>query len=399
MKALKVSTGLSFRANMDVLIRGIFLVLATAVLLAGCGGAQSTGAEPTGEVPVVADTNGGKVVAEAVIEPARSSELRFDAAGDVAEVLVQEGDTVAAGDVLARLETADLQRAVDQGVLAVKQAQLRLEQLQEPAREADVEAARAALSDAQVAYQQAKANQTLTEHSVSVGDDVRAARYARDETYRNYQHMVDKVGANSDDPKLAAFHNAYLNALGAYNRAVENADLQVANAKNELTRAYHAIQEAQNALDALLEGTDEQDVEAANLEVETAQLSLETARGNLEQAVLVAPFAGIVTAANVEPGDAAAPGEVAFVLATLDQLQARTTDLTELDVARVAEGQAVVVTVDALPDLKMPGRVVRIGLQSVDYRGDVTYPVYVALDEAAPELRWGMTALVEIEAE
>jgi len=112
----------------------------------------------------------------------------------------------------------------------------------------------------------------------------------------------------------------------------------------------------------------------------------------------VAPFAGIVTAANVEPGDAAAPGEVAFVLATLEQLQARTTDLTELDVARVAQGQAVVVTVDALPDLKLPGRVVRIGLQSVDYRGDVTYPVYVALDEAAPELRWGMTALVEIEA-
>jgi len=55
--------------------------------------------------------------------------------------------------------------------------------------------------------------------------------------------------------------------------------------------------------------------------------------------------------------------------------------------------------VDALPDLKLPGRVVRIGLQAVDYRGDVTYPVYVALDQPAPELRWGMTALVEIEAE
>ena len=121
-------------------------------------------------------------------------------------------------------------------------------------------------------------------------------------------------------------------------------------------------------------------------------------RSNLEQATLVAPFAGIVTAVNVDPGDAAATGAVAFVLATLDQLQARTTDLTELDVARVAQGQAVVVTVDALPDLKMPGQVVRIGLQAVDYRGDVTYPVYVALDEAAPELRWGMTALVEIEA-
>jgi len=372
------------------------LVLATVVLLAGCGGAQATGAVPTGEVPVVSDTSDGKVVAEAVIEPARSSELRFDAAGHVIEVLVQEGDAVAAGSVLARLEQADLERAVAQGELALQQAQLRLEQLQEPPREADVEAARAALSDAQAAYQQARQNQTLTEHSVSVGDEVRAARYARDETYRVYQNLVNKLSA--DDSRLAAAHDAYLNALGAYNRAVENADLQLANAKNELTRAYHAIQEAQNGLDVLLEGVDEQEVEAARLEVKTAQLSLDAARSNLEQAVLVAPFAGVVTAVNVEPGDAAAPGEVAFVLATLEQLQARTTDLTELDVARVAEGQAVVVTVDALPDLKLPGRVVRIGLQSVDYRGDVTYPVYVALDEAAPELRWGMTAMVEIEA-
>ena len=373
------------------------LVLATVVLLAGCGGAQATGAVPTGEVPVVSDTSDGKVVAEAVIEPARSSELRFDAAGHVIEVLVQEGDAVAAGSVLARLEQADLERAVAQGELALQQAQLRLEQLQEPAREADVEAARAALSDAQAAYQQARQNQTLTEHSVSVGDEVRAARYARDETYRVYQNLVNKLSA--DDSRLAAAHDAYLNALGAYNRAVENADLQVTNAKNELTRAYHATQEAQNGLDALLEGVDEQEVEAARLEVQTAELSLDAARSNLEQAVLVAPFAGVVTAVNVEPGDAAAPGEVAFVLATLEQLQARTTDLTELDVARVAQGQAVVVTVDALPDLKLPGRVVRIGLQAVDYRGDVTYPVYVALDQPAPELRWGMTALVEIEAE
>jgi len=84
------------------------------------------------------------------------------------------------------------------------------------------------------------------------------------------------------------------------------------------------------------------------------------------------------------------------VLATLDRLQARTVDLTELDVARVVEGQSAVVLVDALPDVEFEGRVVRIDLQAVDYRGVVAYPVYVELDEGAPELRWGMTAMVEI---
>ena len=87
------------------------------------------------------------------------------------------------------------------------------------------------------------------------------------------------------------------------------------------------------------------------------------------------------------------------MLATLDHLLARTVDLTELDVARVTEGMSAVVTVDALPDVEFTGHVIRIGLQAVDYRGDVTYPVYVELDDAAPELRWGMTTMVEIEAD
>jgi hypothetical protein len=43
--------------------------------------------------------------------------------------------------------------------------------------------------------------------------------------------------------------------------------------------------------------------------------------------------------------------------------------------------------------------VTRIDEQSEDYRGDVVYPVIVALDETAPELRWGMTVMVEIEVE
>ncbi|NIV27963.1 MAG: HlyD family efflux transporter periplasmic adaptor subunit [Anaerolineae bacterium] len=373
-----------------------FLVLATVGLLAGCGGAGATETVPADEVPLVSQ-EADKVVAEAIIEPARWSELRFDVSGDVAEVTVQEGDAVSAGDLLARLATGDLERAVAQAELSLRQAQVRLEQLQEPPDEADVQAAEAAVGDAQAAYQEAVKNQTVTEHSVSVGDDVRAARYARDETYRRYQALVSRLG--EDDHKTAAAHDAYLDALGAYNRAVENAELQRISAQNEVTRAYHALEGAQHDLDRLLEGASEKEIEAAQLEIEAAVLSLEEARSSLEEAVLVAPFDGVVVALEVDPGDVVAAGEVVLVLAMLDQLQARTVDLTELDVARVAEGQAAVVTVDALPGVELRGRVVRIGLQSEDYRGDVTYPVTVELDEDVPELRWGMTAMVEIEAD
>jgi HlyD family secretion protein len=126
---------------------------------------------------------------------------------------------------------------------------------------------------------------------------------------------------------------------------------------------------------------------------------LAAAKVALERTVLRAPFDGAVTRIDTEVGNTVATGQVVLVLAALDELQARTIDLTELDVVRVVPNQAATVTVDALPDTPLKGHVTRIGLRDVDYRGDVTYPVIVELDETVPELRWGMTALVEIEAD
>ncbi|HEY73212.1 MAG: hypothetical protein DRJ03_13040 [Chloroflexi bacterium] len=374
----------------------ILMVLVTVVLLTGCGGAGATETVAAEDVPVVTSDSENKVVAEAVIEPARWSELSFGVSGDVIALMVQEGDVVVAGDPLIRLETADLERAVAQAELSLRQAQLRLEQLEKPADDADVEIARAAVSDAAAAYQEAKLNQTVAEHSVAAGAEVRAARQARDETYRIYQSLVSRLGESNRNTGLA--HDAYLDALGAFNRAVEGGELELTVAKNAVTQAYHALEQAQNNLDDLLEGADEADIETAQLDVEAAELTLDEVRGKLEEATLVAPFDGVVATVEVDEGDAVAPGQTVLVLAALDQLQARTTDLTELDVARVKEGQTAVVTVDALPDDEFAGVVREIALQPGDYRGDVVYAITVELTNVSDApLRWGMTALVEIE--
>jgi HlyD family secretion protein len=69
-------------------------------------------------------------------------------------------------------------------------------------------------------------------------------------------------------------------------------------------------------------------------------------------------------------------------------------------VVRVKVGQDVVVTVDAMPDEEFAGVVSEIALSPGDYRGDVVYAVTVDLSGTDdPRLRWGMTALVEIETE
>jgi HlyD family secretion protein len=384
------------------------------LLVAGCGQAPAT--EPaSGEVPAVVSQGADQVVAEAVIEPARWGELHFDVGDDVVEVLVEEGDVVSEGDVLARLETTDLERAVTQAELGLNQArvglsqaQLRLEQLQEPADEADVRQAEHAVEQAVAALKAAQLDLTAVLDSAVLNETLEDAQELFEEMRHRYEVRVEwyESGQEPDywhvDQAQERMDDAKLNL----DRIRQQGDAQLQDARNAVERARQVQQEAEDDLARLLEEADPLDVEAAQKEIEAAELEvkaaevrLEEARSNLEDAELVAPFAGTVVEVNVDPGDAVTPGEVAFVLATLDQLQARTVDLTELDVARVREGQSAVVTLDALSDVEFRGRVARIGLQAVDYRGDVTYPVTVELDDAGPELRWGMTAVVEIETD
>jgi len=377
------------------------LALVVVGSLAGCNGAMTT-AEPT-DIPVVADASGGAVVAEAVIEPARWEQLSFEMGGKVVDVLVVEGSAVKAGDPIARLETDDLDRALANADLSLRQAQLRLAQLEKSADESDIAAAEAAIANAQAAYNEALKQLTLTEDSVAVGDEVRAARYAKDEAYRVYQDLqakYDRGEAGVEERHVARAHDAYQDAEGRYNRAVQNAELQLLAARNAVNQAKRALEQAQRDLEDLLEGPDALDVQAVQLEIEAAVLALEETQSALEDATLVATFDGMVAQLDVDVGDTVAAGQPAVVLATLDQLQAVTKDLTELDVVRVKAGQAVAVSVDALPEDEFAGVVSEIALQPGDYRGDVVYAVTIDLTDAADSpLRWGMTALVEIKAE
>ena len=168
----------------------VLLVLATVGLLAGCGGTDAPEAVPAEEIPVVTSGADGKVVAEAIIEPDRWSELALDIGGDVVEVLVQEGDVVAAGNVLLVLETAKLERAVaqaefnlnqaklrlSQAELKLSQAELRLEQLQQPSDEADIRQAEHAIAQAAAALEVAQLNVTTLLNNTLFNETLRTPR-------------------------------------------------------------------------------------------------------------------------------------------------------------------------------------------------------------------------------
>ena len=99
---------------------------------------------------------------------------------------------------------------------------------------------------------------------------------------------------------------------------------------------------------------------------------------------------------DAKVGEYVAPAKPLVVLADLSGWRVETTDLTELSVVRIREGDRAIVTFDALPEVEIPGTVTRIKALGTNNRGDITYTAVIAPDEMDPRLRWNMTAAVTI---
>lgn len=336
------------------------------------------------------------VTASGSIEPAAEVDLAFDVPGRVAEVLVDIGDEVRRGQPLARLETDDLEQAVAQAELSLRQAELRLERLERPADEAEVRQAQHAVDQAAAALEVARLNLSTVLSSTLLNESLEDARSAYEEALNDYNYWLGQYNEGKADYWYVDRAKQRLDdAQLALSRVQQQADLQVESAQNEVDLAWQAYQEAQDRLQKLLEGADPLDLEAARLDVEAARLSLERAKADLEGATLVAPFDGLVAAVQVTAGEMVAAGAPAVRLIDLSRVRL-TVSVDEIDVARLAVGLPVEVTVDALPDLVLRGEVERIGPAATMEAGAVSYPVVIVLDPTDAPLRAGMSATASI---
>jgi multidrug resistance efflux pump len=175
---------------------------------------------------------------------------------------------------------------------------------------------------------------------------------------------------------------------GARPEQIRQAEIGVERAEVGARTAATAIERAAAA------------VAQAEAGVQSATADAEEARHALARLTLSAPFAGTVSEVLVEVGELVAPSVPVARLGGAGWV-VETTDLVELDVVHVAPGQAVAVTLDALPGETLRGTVVDVGRVPEFVLGDVTYRVRIALDDVPTDLplRWGMTALVNIEVE
>jgi multidrug resistance efflux pump len=206
--------------------------------------------------------------------------------------------------------------------------------------------------------------------------------WANFEPYRYYSESDQKRKDAKED---------YDDAQADYNTAVKRlqyeTDLQAAKEKLQKARDDYAIWS---------QGPDPKDVAVVQARIENAQAGLAAAKSKLADLELRAPFAGTISQVNVRVGEAVSPqNPPILLLADLAHLQVETTDLNEIDAARVETGAKVSITFDALPGVAVSGVVNSIAPKASEGSG-VNYTAVITLDELPKALRWGMTAFAEI---
>ena len=385
----------------------IFWIIPFVLLIVGCS-AFPGGETPT-PVPEPVDDFVPIVSATGVVVPEQWARLSMTGSGVVTEVAVEEDDVVSLGETMVRLEGQEtLEAAISAANFELASAEHALEALYKDTEllaaqahqamiiaQQEVEDAEQYLVNLQspapkVDIDQAKANLLL-------------AKIRLDDTREDFEPYEKKPESNKT---RAALFSQLAEAQKLYDGTVrrlnnlsgEASELDIAEAEADLLLAQEQLAVAERDYEIYKNGPDPDDVKLAEERVQNAEVQLNATVKALDDLELNAPFDGTVSELFVKESEWIAPGQPILLLADLENLRVETTDLNEIDVARIEIGDTAIVNFDALPDVVVEGKVIRVAQKAAEGSG-VNYTVVVLLDEIPEKLRWGMTAFVDVEVE
>lgn len=287
----------------------------------------------------------------------REIDLPFHDSERIAEVLVQEGDHVHRGQVLARLDTSRLTPLVQK-------------------------------SQAMVALQSAAVQRLLNGNRPQEIAEAQAAEASAQADAGNAQAQYQRVQSL---------------AQSSAGRAVSRQDLDAARAAYDSASAR--LQSAQKALALERIGPRREDIDEARAQLQADQADLATAQAQLADAQLRAPLDTVVRSRLVEPGDMATPSQPAFTLAITDPKWVRAY-VDETNLGRLHEGEAASVSVDSFPGRRFAGWVGFISpeaeftpksVETTQLRSSLVYEVRIFVHDPQDELRLGMPATVVLQ--
>ena len=284
----------------------------------------------------------------------RQVDLPFNGTERIAAVLVQEGDRVDQGQVLARLDTNRLEPQVAQ-------------------------------ARAQFAAQQAVVDRL---HNGSRPEEVAQVRAA-----------LDSAKADAENARRqAARFRGLIAASGG--RAASQQDLDNANAALDVANAKVVSQ--QKALDLALMGPRKEDIAQAEAQLQAQLAQLALLKQQLADANLVAPVGAVIRSRLMEPGEMASPQKPVFTLAITDPKWVRAY-IAESDLGKIRSGEAAGVGVDGFPDRRFEGWIGFISpvaeftpktVQTEELRTSLVYEIRVFVRDPDDQLRLGMPATV-----
>ena len=284
----------------------------------------------------------------------REVALSFMVQDRIVEELVDEGNEVKQGQLLARLDAVRFQAAVNQLHGELDQAREKLAALVNGTRPQEIRKVRADVAAAEAAFKNAEV------------------------TFRRNQKLARDSAASQQ---------------------------KVDDSLRDVGVKKAALKAAEESLSLALEGPRSEDIAAARGAVRAIEAALVKAQKDLSDTHLLAPAAGIIRARILEPGDIAGPGQPVFTLAKVDPVWVRSY-LPEPDLGRVAPGMAAAISTDSLPGKSYPGWVGYISpsaeftpknVETPELRTRLVYQVWVYACNPSRELRLGMPATVDID--
>ncbi len=286
-------------------------------------------------------------------------QVAAEVGGRIVELRVDEGDRVKAGDVIATLDTKDVELQIDRARAerAAAAAQLRL--LEAGARAEDVRQAEAQVD---------AATSEIAAIDVEIG---------------NAQTDLDRF-------------EALLSANAGSQKQRDDAKARVDLARERKRSAEERVRVARASLDRVRAGARQEELEGARARVATVDAQLAVLDKSLRDAQVVSSVPGLVTQKIVDAGELVPPRAPLVVVTDLDHAWANVF-VPEPVVPRIALGQAATVRTDA--GTSLPGKVTYISpraeftprnVQTADERSKLVYRVKVSVDNSAGTLKQGM---------
>jgi HlyD family secretion protein len=378
------------------MLSSLMILILTSLVLTACGAAPSATTSSAAAERTATAARGtirASVSASGKIDPEAKVNLNFGVPGTVKEVMVDEGQAVKAGDVLATLDTDDLELAVKQAEQALATQKLAYTQAISPTA-SDIAAAEAAI---------ASASSNLKQLGTPDQIALQIARLQADSAAESKHQMQLHWDQISDKPFGGVTRDTLQSQMAQADMAAQIAELQYDNVKRGGTDAQKAaaraqLAQAQAQLQKLM--GDDRTRALAEAQVKQSELNLQAAKQRLDNAVLTSPNAGIISELNVKVGEQVGAGalRLAAVVADLSSFH-MDVGIDENSIGQLKEQQPVIMTVDALPDAQLTGRVDYIAPVATDSGGVVTYKVIIGLDKTDQPVRGGMSANADVITE